>query len=547
METKYIFITGGVTSSLGKGIISASLGILLKSRGYRVTILKLDPYFNVDSGTMNPYEHGECFVTKDGAETDLDLGHYERFLNQETTKRNNVTSGLIYKTVLQNERKGKYLGKTVQVIPHITDEIKRRIKILGESGNYDIIITEIGGTVGDIEVLPYIESVRQLKWELGKFNGLSIHLTLLPYISVTGEIKTKPTQHSVRKLMENGIQSDIIVCRTKKHISQEIKKKIALFCNVQINNVIESIDTKIIYEIPYLLNQQQFDNLVLTYLKLKTIVHPNLRKWNFFIKKYKNPKYEITIALVGKYVSLHDSYKSIEEALIHGGTTNNILVHIKWVDSGLIRENNVKNIFYGISGILIAPGFGNRGIEGKILATKYARENKIPFFGICLGMQIAIIEFSRNVLGIETAESHETNQNAFHPVISLMESQKKIIHKGGTMRLGNWKCIFKENSKIFSIYGGLKEIFERHRHRYEFNNNYLEYFSNTEMEFVGINPDTGLVEAIELKGNDFFLGVQYHPEYNSSIINPHPLFVSFVKVSNDYNNQSFEKKKTSFV
>ncbi|WP_185866309.1 CTP synthase [Blattabacterium cuenoti] len=545
MEIKYIFVTGGVTSSLGKGIVSASLGMLLKARGYKVSILKLDPYFNIDPGTLNPYEHGECFVTKDGAETDLDLGHYERFLNQPTAKENNVTSGLIYKTVIDNERKGNYLGKTVQVIPHITNEIKRRIKILGESKNYDIIITEIGGTVGDIESLPYIESVRQLKWELGKFNGLVIHLTLLPYITVTGEIKTKPTQHSVRNLMENGIQADIIVCRTEKHISKKIREKLALFCNVKPKHVIESIDTKIIYEIPCLLHLQNFDKVVLNHLNLSTIISPDLKKWKFFIKKYKKPKYETKIALVGKYVSLHDSYKSITEALIHAGTENETYVNIKWIYSEMIKEKNIKEYFEGISGILVAPGFGNRGIEGKILAAKYAREKKIPFFGICLGMQIAVIEFARNVLGLKKAESYETNPYTFHPVICLMEKQKKLTNKGGTMRLGNWKCSFSEGSKIFSIYGGKKEVLERHRHRYEFNNNYLEHFSNAGMKAVGINPETGLVEAFELENHVFFLGVQYHPEYQSTVTNPHPLFTYFVKVTKNY--KSFNYQNSSYI
>ncbi|WP_185861105.1 CTP synthase [Blattabacterium cuenoti] len=531
METKYIFVTGGVSSSLGKGIVSASLGMLLKARGYKVSMLKLDPYFNIDSGTLNPYEHGECFVTQDGAETDLDLGHYERFLNQHMTKENNVTSGLIYKTVIDNERKGTYLGTTVQVIPHITNEIKRRIKIFGESKNYDIVITEIGGTVGDIESLPYIESVRQLKWEFGKFNGLVIHLTLLPHIIATGEVKTKPTQHSVRNLMEKGIQADIIVCRTEKHISDDVRQKLALFCNVKPKHVIESIDTKIIYEIPCLLHLQSFDEVVLNHLNLSTITIPNLKEWKIFIKKYKNPKFETKIALVGKYVSLHDSYKSIIEALIHAGTKNEVFVNIKWIYSDMIKEKNIKKYFKGISGILVAPGFGNRGIEGKILAAKYARENQIPFFGICLGMQIAVIEFARNVLGLKKAESHETNPNTFHPVISLMKKQKKLIKTGGTMRLGNWKCSLMEGSKIFSIYEGKKEIFERHRHRYEFNNNYLERFSNAGMKAVGTNPETGLVEALELEGHIFFLGVQYHPEYQSTVTNPHPLFTTFIQVS----------------
>ncbi|WP_185881746.1 CTP synthase [Blattabacterium cuenoti] len=544
MKTKYVFVTGGVTSSLGKGIVSASLGMLLKHRGYKVTIQKLDPYFNIDPGTLNPYEHGECFVTKDGAETDLDLGHYERFLDQPTTKNNNVTSGMIYKTVIDNERKGNYLGETVQVIPHITNEIKRRIKKLGKVNDYDIVITEIGGTVGDIEILPYIETVRQLKWELGEHNGLVIHLTLLPYISVTGEIKTKPTQHSVRNLMENGIQADILVCRTEKHISKSIRNKLALFCNVKPEHVIESINTKVIYDIPCLLHVQNFDKVVLNHLNLSTIITPDLNRWKVFLKKYKNPKYEIKIALVGKYVSLHDSYKSITEALIHAGTANETYVNIKWIYSGMIKEKNIKEYFEGISGILIAPGFGNRGIEGKILAAKYARENEIPFLGICLGMQIAVIEFARNVLKMQEAESFETNPNTPHPVINLMKEQKNITQKGGTMRLGDWKCSLIEKSKIFSIYGK-KEILERHRHRYEFNNAYLESFSNAGMKAVGINPETGLVEAMELNDHIFFLGVQYHPEYNSTVAHPHPLFTYFVQISKNY--KSFDSQNYHYV
>ncbi|WP_185864878.1 CTP synthase [Blattabacterium cuenoti] len=537
VKTKYVFVTGGVTSSLGKGVVTASLGMLLKSRGYKIFLLKLDPYLNIDSGTLNPYEHGECFVTKDGLETDMDLGHYERFLNQTTTKENNITSGFIYKTVIDNERKGIYLGKTVQVIPHITDEIKKHIKKIGKFG-YDIIIVEIGGTIGDIEVLPYIEAVRQLKWELKKFNGLMIHLTLLPFISATGEIKTKPTQHSVRNLMENGIQVDIIVCRTSSHISNYIKKKIALFCNVQSVNVIESIDTKIIYEIPYLLHMQNFDQMVLNFLNLKSIKTKTknfyLEHWKSFIKKYKNPKYKVKIALVGKYVTLHDSYKSIRESLIHAGTINDIYVQIKWIYSeNIIKEENIQKIFKNISGILIAPGFGKRGVKGKILAVKYARENKIPFLGICLGMQISVIEFARNVLGIKDADSSEVNPLTPNPVIDLMNKQKNILYKGGTMRLGDWKCSLVKDSKLFSIYKK-KYIVERHRHRYEFNNKYIDIFSRAGMKIVGINPETNLVEALELKNHIFFIGVQYHPEYKSTVINPHPLFISFVLFSKKY-------------
>ncbi|WP_185872618.1 CTP synthase [Blattabacterium cuenoti] len=536
MKTKYIFVTGGVTSSLGKGILSSSLGVLLKSRGYKITIQKLDPYLNIDSGTLNPYEHGECFVTSDGYETDLDLGHYERFLDQITTHENNVTSGLIYKTVIDNEREGKYLGKTVQVIPHITNEIKRRIKILEKINNYHIIIVEIGGTVGDIEILPYIETVRQLKWELGYTNSIVIHLTLLPYILATGELKTKPTQHSVRNLMENGVQADFLVCRTEKHISNKIINKLSLFCNISPHNVIESINTKIIYDLPNLLHIQNFDKKVLKKLNLISLKKPNLNAWTNFIQQYKNPKYQITIAIVGKYVSLHDSYKSIKESLVHAGTFQKIFVNIKWINSCIIKTKNIIEIFNGISGILIAPGFGNRGIKGKILASEYARRNKIPFLGICLGMQVAMIEFARNVLKIPQADSCEINPYTKDPIIILIKNQKNIKNKGGTMRLGNLKCILKKNSKIFSIYGQEK-IIERHRHRYEFNNDYLKSFATYGMQASGINPDTSLVEVIELEHHVFFIGVQFHPEYKSTVINPHPIFISFVKESKDYINK----------
>ncbi|WP_185882278.1 CTP synthase [Blattabacterium cuenoti] len=536
MKTKYIFVTGGVTSSLGKGIISSSLGVLLKSRGYKITIQKFDPYFNIDSGTLNPYEHGECFVTSDGYETDLDLGHYERFLNQITTHKNNVTSGLIYKTVIDNERKGKYLGKTVQVIPHITNEIKRRIKILDKIKYYNIIIVEIGGTVGDIEILPYLETVRQLQWELGYTNSIVIHLTLLPYIFATGEIKTKPTQHSIRNLMENGVQADFLVCRTEQHISNNIRKKLSLFCNISPTHVIESINTKIIYDIPNLLHIQNFDKKVLKTLNILSLKQPNLDPWNNFIKKYKNPQYKITIAIVGKYVALHDSYKSIKESLIHAGTHQKIFVNIKWINSYIIKTKNIIKIFHGISGILIAPGFGNRGIQGKILASEYARINNIPFLGICLGMQVAMIEFAKNVLNKPDADSCEINPYTKDPIIILMKNQQNIKHKGGSMRLGNLKCVLKKNSKIFSIYGQ-EQIIERHRHRYEFNNVYLKLFTNAGMTISGINPDTALVEVIELDNHIFFIGVQFHPEYKSTIINPHPIFLSFVKESKNYVNQ----------
>lgn len=533
VNTKYIFITGGVTSSLGKGIVSASLGVLLQSRGYKVTIQKLDPYINVDPGTLNPCEHGECFVTDDGAETDLDLGHYERFLNQPTSQANNITSGRIYQAVIEKERRGYYLGKTVQVIPHITNEIKYHIKMLGKSKNFDIVITEIGGTVGDIECLPYIETVRQLRWELGNTNVLVIHLTLLPYLSSTGEIKTKPTQHSVRYLMESGIQADILICRTERSISKKIRNKIALFCNVRPENVIESIDTEIIYDVPQLLHKQEFDQVVLKHLNLSIIVKPNLIEWESFLRKYKNPKYQIEIALVGKYISLYDSYKSITEAFLHSGAHNEIRVYIRWVYSGSLELKNIAKTLNGVSGILVAPGFGNRGIEGKILAARYARENKIPFLGICLGMQMAIVEFARHILGLKEAGSFENNPYAIHLIINLMEKQKKQIHKGGTMRLGSWKCHLKSGSMIRDIYGK-KEIFERHRHRYELNNDYIEQLSFAGMDSVGINPETGLVEVIELKNHPFFIGVQYHPEYKSTVAYPHPLFTHFIEAAKSY-------------
>ncbi|XCI75715.1 MAG: CTP synthase [Flavobacteriales bacterium] len=534
VQTRYIFVTGGVTSSLGKGIVSASLGMLLQTRGYNVTIQKLDPYINIDPGTLNPYEHGECFVTDDGAETDLDLGHYERFLNQPTSQANNITSGRIYRTVIEKERRGDYLGKTVQVIPHITNEIKYRIKVLGESEGFDIVITEIGGTVGDIECLPYIEAVRQLRWELGSANILVIHMTLLPYLVATGEIKTKPTQHSVRYLMESGVQADILVCRTAQSISKDIRNKVALFCNVKPEKVIESVDVEIIYDIPQLLHKQEFDRVVLEHLNLPTTVQPDLKVWNSFLQKYKNPKHEVEIALVGKYVSLHDSYKSITEALVHAGAQHETRVYVRWIYSGVLKSENLEKYLKGVVGILVAPGFGHRGVEGKILAVRYARENRIPFLGICLGMQIAVVEFARHVLGLKEAESTENNPRTAHPVINLMEEQKNLTYKGGTMRLGSWKCRLKTGSDIRNIYGQ-EEISERHRHRYELNNDYLEQFSSAGMEAVGVNPDTNLVEAIELKGHTFFMGVQYHPEYKSTVACPHPLFTHFIEAAETYN------------
>ncbi len=526
-NTKYIFVTGGVTSSLGKGIVSASLGLLLKSRGFSVTIQKLDPYINIDPGTLNPYEHGECYVTEDGAETDLDLGHYERFLDAPTSQNNNVTTGRIYQTVIDKERKGDFLGKTVQVIPHITNEIKRRITILSKK-NYDIIITEIGGTVGDIESLPYIESVRQLKWELGEKNSMVIHLTLLPYLSSSGELKTKPSQHSVRSLMESGLMADVLVCRTEHKIPKDQRAKLAQFCNVGMENVIECLDLDTIYEVPLYLQKQEFDEVVMKELGLKTIKQPDLKDWKNFLKRYRNPKRSVEIALVGKYVSLQDSYKSIAEAFIHAGAEQETEVNIRWVYSGDVTEENAAETFAGVDGMLIAPGFGDRGIEGKITAAKFARENKIPLLGICLGMQIMTIEFARNVLGLEKANSMEFDTSTPDPVISLMADQKNVVEKGGTMRLGAWKCTLKQNSKLAEIYG-TKNISERHRHRYEFNSDFVDIFDKNGLAPTGFNPDTKLVETLELKDHPFYIGVQYHPEYKSTVESPHPLFVAFVK------------------
>ncbi|MGK7388968.1 MAG: CTP synthase [Candidatus Cyclobacteriaceae bacterium M2_1C_046] len=532
-SAKYIFVTGGVTSSLGKGIISASLGKLLQAKGYKVTIQKFDPYINIDPGTLNPYEHGECFVTDDGAETDLDLGHYERFLNTPTSQANNVTTGRIYNTVITKERKGEYLGKTVQVIPHITDEIKRNIYQLGESGEYDFVITEIGGCVGDIESLPFIEAVRQVKWDLGPNNYLVIHLTLIPYLSAAKELKTKPTQHSVKQLLEAGIQPDILVCRSEHRLPMDIRKKLALFCNVHINSVIEALDAETIYDVPLLMRKEKLDERVLSKLKITTKTEPNLDQWKSFLGKLKNPTDEVKIALVGKYVELPDAYKSIAEAFIHAGAVNECKVNIEWIASENITEDNVDSVLRNIDGILVAPGFGERGIEGKIAAIKYVRENKIPFFGICLGMQCAVVEFSRNVIGLKDAASTEVNEKTKHPVIDLMEEQKKITTKGGTMRLGAYPCALKKGSLAYNVYGKAK-ISERHRHRYEFNNKYLEDMEKKGMIASGINPDTNLVEIIELKDHPWFLGSQYHPELKSTVLNPHPLFVGFTKAALDY-------------
>lgn len=535
-QTKYIFVTGGVTSSLGKGIIAASLAKLLQARGYRTTIQKFDPYINVDPGTLNPYEHGECYVTDDGAETDLDLGHYERFLNVPTSQANNVTTGRVYLSVIEKERRGEFLGKTVQVVPHITNEIKERMQLLGKSGNFDIVITEIGGTVGDIESLPYIESVRQLIWELGENNGIVIHLTLVPYLAAAGELKTKPTQHSVKTLMESGIKADILVCRTEHQLSQDLRQKLALFCNVKREAVIQSIDASTIYEVPNLMLEEGLDRVALKKLDLPEKNVPDLKNWNDFLFRLKNPKHTINIGLVGKYVELQDSYKSILEAFIHAGATNETKVNVISIHSEYLDVNSAEKQLKNLDGILVAPGFGGRGIEGKIETVKYARENKIPFLGICLGMQMAVIEYARNVLNLKDANSTEMNESTSHPVINLMEEQKNISNKGGTMRLGAWKCAIKENSLAHKIYGKT-EILERHRHRYEFNGLYLNDLENAGLKASGVNPDTNLVEIIEIPEHPFFIGVQYHPEYKSTVANPHPLFVSFVAAAVKHKNK----------
>ncbi|MGC8802864.1 MAG: CTP synthase, partial [Bacteroidales bacterium] len=506
-NTKYIFVTGGVTSSLGKGIISASLAKLLQSRGYSVTIQKLDPYINVDPGTLNPYEHGECYVTNDGAETDLDLGHYERFLGVPTSQANNVTTGKIYQTVITKERRGDYLGKTVQVIPHITDEIKRRIKLLGSRYKYDVVITEIGGTVGDIESLPYIEAVRQMKWEMGSSNAIVIHLTLVPYLSASGELKTKPTQHSVKILLENGIQPDVLVLRTEHDLTQDIRKKVALFCNVELDAVVQSIDVSSIYEVPLMMLREKLDLIVLRKLNLKEGNEPDLTGWIEFLNKLKNPIHSVKIALVGKYVELKDSYKSIMESLQHAGAVNDCKIDLTCIHSEKITEQTVESLLEGMEGIIVAPGFGDRGIEGKILAVKYARERQIPFFGICLGMQCAVIEFARNVIGWADAHSTEMVRNTEHPVIDLMESQKGVTEKGGTMRLGAYPCVLKKGSRAYKAYG-TTQISERHRHRFEFNNEYLPVFEKAGMQAVGINPDSNLVEIVEIPSHPWFIGVQ---------------------------------------
>jgi CTP synthase len=534
-NTKYIFVTGGVTSSLGKGIIASSLAKLLQASGYSVTIQKLDPYLNVDPGTLNPYEHGECYVTEDGAETDLDLGHYERFLNIHTTQLNNVTTGRIYQSVINKERRGDYLGKTVQVVPHITDEIKRCIQLVGTKHRFDVVITEIGGTVGDIESLPYIEAMRQLRYQLGSANSVVIHLTLVPYLAAAGELKTKPTQHSVKTLLENGVQPDILVLRTEKNLNMEIRKKVALFCNVDSDAVIQSIDVPTIYDVPIKMSEEKLDQITLRKLNLPQNKVAELHQWKEFLNKVKNPKHEVSIALVGKYTQLPDAYKSISESFVHAGAANECKVTVKTINSEQLNNDNVNQLLSDVNGILVAPGFGSRGIDGKFAAVKFARENNIPFFGICLGMQCAVVEFARNVLGYADANSTEMETATKHPVIDIMESQKEITEKGGTMRLGAYPCKLEKNSLTEKIYKQTK-ISERHRHRYEFNNTYLEQFAKAGMTATGINETSGLVEIMEIPSHRWFIGVQFHPEYKSTVLNPHPLFTGFVKAAIEMKN-----------
>ena len=535
-KPKYIFVTGGVASSLGKGIISASIARLLQARGYSVTIQKLDPYINVDPGTLNPYEHGECYVTEDGTETDLDLGHYERFTSIQTTKNNNVTTGKIYQCVIDKERSGEFLGKTVQVIPHITDEIKRRVQLLGATKKYDVIITEIGGTVGDIESLPFIESVRQLRYQLGYQNTVLVHLTLIPYMAASGELKTKPTQHSVKELLSYGLQPDVLVLRSEHVLGEDVRRKVALFCNVAPEAVVESIDVPTIYEVPLRMHAQNLDGVLLEKLGLEATQAPDLAQWEAFVERVKNPKSVVDIALVGKYTELPDAYKSISESFIHAGAVNEVKVKLHYVNSEFLTNENVEEQLGAMSAIMVAPGFGNRGIEGKLVAVRYAREKDVPFFGICLGMQCAVIEFARNVIGWSDANSSEMAQTK-HAVIDLMEEQKKVTAKGGTMRLGGYPCHLAEGSNVREAYGA-ENIVERHRHRYEFNSTYLADFEKAGMKAVGLNPDTGLVEVVEIPEHRWFVGTQYHPEYHSTAANPHPLFVRFVQEALKYRDEN---------
>ena len=536
--TKYIFVTGGVTSSLGKGIIAASLAKLLQARGFSVTIQKFDPYLNIDPGTLNPYEHGECYVTNDGAETDLDLGHYERFLNTPTSQANNVTTGRIYQTVIEQERAGAYLGKTVQVVPHITDEIKRRVQLLGDLNRYDIVITELGGTVGDIESLPYLEALRQLRWDLGSDNCLVVHLTLVPYLSAAKELKTKPTQHSVKELLNAGIQPDVLVCRTEHPLSMDIRRKLALFCNVAVTSVIEAIDAETIYDVPLLMMKEKLDTVVINKLRLKDRKEPDMKVWKVFLGKLKTPLYEVRIGLIGKYNELPDAYKSIYESFVHAGAMNETSVKVVPIHSEDLEKNNadVTRLLLGLNGILVAPGFGERGIEGKLRAIEYVRKNKIPFFGICLGMQCAVVEYARNVLAFEGASSTEVSPASPYPIIDLMAAQKTVSQKGGTMRLGAYQCEVKKKTKAYAAYKTQK-VQERHRHRYEFNNHYLEPLEAAGMIVSGTNPETGLVEIIEIPSHPWFVGVQFHPELKSTVEQPHPLFVDFVKAALEAKNR----------
>lgn len=539
VETKYIFVTGGVVSSLGKGIISASLACLLKARGYRVTIQKFDPYINIDPGTLNPYEHGECYVTVDGHEADLDLGHYERFTNIQTTRANNVTTGRIYQTVIDKERRGDYLGKTVQIVPHITDEIKRNVKKLGNTGNFDFVITEIGGVVGDIESLPFIESVRQLRWELGT-NCICIHLTYVPYIAAAKELKTKPTQHSVKQLQEVGIQPDILVLRTEHEITPEVRRKIALFCNVAPDSVIQSIDVPSIYKVPVKMHEQHLDELVIRKAGLVPEGEPHMAPWLHFLEKMDAAQEKVTIGIVGKYVELQDAYKSINEALFQAATYNDRRLDLRFIHSEKVTDDNVDSLLSGLDGVVVAPGFGQRGIEGKFVALKWCREHDVPTFGICLGMQCMVIEFARNVLGMADANSTEMNTLTTHNVIDLMEEQKSISNLGGTMRLGAYDCRLTPGSRVAEAYGKT-DISERHRHRFEFNNDYLDRFEEAGMKCTGRNPDAGLVEIVELPDHRWYIGTQYHPEYSSTVLSPHPLFMSFMKAAVAYNREKSEK------
>ncbi|MEM6342464.1 MAG: CTP synthase [Bacteroidota bacterium] len=531
--TKYIFVTGGVASSLGKGILAASLAKLLQLRGYQTTIQKFDPYINVDPGTLNPYEHGECYVTGDGAETDLDLGHYERFLNTPTSQANNVTTGRVYQTVIEKERRGDYLGKTVQVIPHITDEIKRRFKLINDGGKFDVIISEIGGTVGDIESLPYVEALRQFRYDHGPENCLVIHLTLVPYLEAAGELKTKPTQHSVKTLLQSGVQPDILVCRSEHKIPADVRAKVARFCNVGINAVIENLNASTIYEVPFLLHKEHLDTVVLEKLGLSSKQEPDLTYWRNFVNRLKNPLDEVDVALVGKYVELHDSYLSIVESLHIAAAENELKINIHWIHSEDITEGNVARLLKVADAILVAPGFGERGLDGKLTAVRYARENKVPFFGICLGMQVAMIEFARNVLKISEANSTEFNPKTSDPVIDMMEEQKKITQMGGTMRLGGYECVVKRNSLAHKAYQKTR-VLERHRHRFEFNNEYRKRFERHGVSMTGVNPETDLVEIIEIKHHPYFLATQFHPEYQSTVENPHPLFLAFINAAHSH-------------